>query len=179
MRPKRERSGRGEFAGAGGGGDEGELGKVELDGARGGPGVDDDVEAVVFHRGVEVFLDGGVEAVDFVDEEEVAFLEIGEDAGEVACFFDLRTGGGVEGGAGGGGDDVGEGGFSESGRAGEENVFENVVALFGGFDHENEAVFDFFLTMEVVEVGGAQGDVEGCVFFGSRLGVERVGHALG
>ena len=49
-------------------------GQVELDRAGGGAGVDDDVEPVVLHRRVEVFLDGRVEAVDFVDEEDVALL---------------------------------------------------------------------------------------------------------
>jgi hypothetical protein len=116
--------------------------------------------------------------MDFIDEEEVALLQVSKDARKVACFLDLRAGGGVESGACGGGDDVGEGGFAESGRAGEEDVFEDVVALFGGFDHEDEAVFDFFLAMEVVEVGGAQGDVEGAVFFGSKFGVKGIGHAL-
>ncbi len=103
--------------------------------------------------------------MDFVDEEDVALLEVSENAGEVACFFDLGAGGGVEGGAGGGGDDVGEGGLSEAGGAGEEDVFEDVFSLTGGFDHEDEAVFDFFLAVEVLEVGRAQGDVEGGVFF--------------
>jgi len=152
--------GGGEHAGAGGGADEGELWQLKLDGAGGGAGVDDDIEPEVFHGGVEVFLDGGVEAVDFIDEEDIAALEIGEDAGEVARFFDLGAGGGVEGGADGGGDDVCEGRFSETGRAGEEDVLEDVVALFGGFDHEHESLGDLFLAVEVLESGGAKGEIE-------------------
>lgn len=71
-----------------------------------GSGVDDDIEPEVFHGGVEVFFDSGVEAMNFVDEEDVAFFEVGEDTGEVTCFFDLGAAGGVEGGADGAGDDV-------------------------------------------------------------------------
>ena len=78
-----------------------------MDGTCGGAGVDDDVEAEVFHGGVEVFFYCGVEAVDFIDEEDVAFLDVGEHAGEVACFFDLWARGGVELGACGSGYDVG------------------------------------------------------------------------
>lgn len=90
-----------EHAGARGGTDEGETGEIDLDGAGGGAGIDDDVEAVVFHGRVEVFLDGGVEAVDLIDEEDVAFLDVREDAGEVSGFFNLWAGGCVHLGAGG------------------------------------------------------------------------------
>ena len=148
-----------EHAGAGGGSDEGEFGKLQLDGAGGGAGVDDDIEPEVFHGGVEVFLDGGVEAVDLVDEEDVAPLEVGEDSGEVACFLDLGTGGGVESGADGSGDDVGESGFSQAGRAGEEDVFENVTAALGGSDHKHEPFGDLILSVEVLEAGRPQGQI--------------------
>jgi hypothetical protein len=151
--------GGGEHAGAGGGADEGEFRKLELDGAGGGAGVDDDIEPEVFHGGVEVFLDGGVEAVNFVDEEDVAALEVGEDSGEVARFLDLGAGGGVQGGADGAGDDVGESSFTQPGRAREEDMFKNVIAAFGRGDHEHEALGNFFLAVEVLESGRAEGEV--------------------
>ena len=59
------------------------------------------------------------------------FCEVGEHAGEVAGFLDLRAGGGVEVGADGVGDDVGEGGLAEAGRAGEQDVVEDVAAAGG------------------------------------------------
>ena len=64
--------GGGEEAGAGGGGDEGEGLDLQLEGAGGGAGADHDVEAVVFEGGVELFLEDGLEAVDFVEEEDLA-----------------------------------------------------------------------------------------------------------
>ena len=45
---------------------------------------DDDVEEEVLHRRIEHLLDLVVEAVDLVDEEDVALLEVREDGGEVA-----------------------------------------------------------------------------------------------
>ena len=50
------------------------FGRFEPHAARVRALVDDDVEPEVLHRGVEVFLDGRREAVDFVDEENVAAL---------------------------------------------------------------------------------------------------------
>ncbi len=83
-----------------------------MDGAGGRAGVNDDIEPEVFHCGIEVFFDRGMEAVDFIDKEDVAALKIGEDSGEVSGFFDLGARGGVKGGSDGGCDDIGEGGFT-------------------------------------------------------------------
>ena len=63
-RPQRCR----QHPGAGRCANEGKAWQIDLDGSRGRAGVDDDVEPEILHRGVEVFLNGGVEAVDFVDE---------------------------------------------------------------------------------------------------------------
>lgn len=150
-----------------------------MDRAGVGAGVDDDVEFVVLHGGVEVFLDGGVQAVDFVDEEDIAFLQAGENACEVACFFDLWAGCGVELGANGGGDDVGEGSFPQSRWAGEEDMVEDVVAHFGGLDAEGEEFFDLFLAGELGEGGWAEGDVEGRFGSGGGFRVEVFAHGQG
>ena len=77
-----------EKACAGGGSDKSEAGKVQANGAGGGALIDDDIDAEIFDGGVEVFFDDFGEAMDFVDEEDISFLEAGEEAGEVASFFD-------------------------------------------------------------------------------------------
>ena len=77
-----------EEACTGGGSDEGEAGKVEANRAGGGALIDDDIDTEIFDGGVEVFFDDFGEAMDFVDEEDISFLEAGEEAGEVASFFD-------------------------------------------------------------------------------------------
>ena len=58
-----------------------------------------------------------VETVDFVDEEYVSPLQVGQDAGEVARFFDLGARSGVQGGSHGSCHNIGEGGFAQAGRS--------------------------------------------------------------
>lgn len=90
--------------------------------------------------------------MDFVDEENVAFLYIGEDACEVTSFFDLWARGGVKLGTSCARDDIGEGGFSEPRRAREQHVLQHIVALLRRFCHEHQTVFDLLLTVERLEV---------------------------
>ena len=78
-------------------------------------GIDDDVQPVILHRRIEIFLDGRVQAVDFVDEKDVALLDVGEDSGEVARLFDLRAGSRMELGARRFGNQVGQRGFARPG----------------------------------------------------------------
>ena len=73
---------------AGGGTDESEAGEIEANGAGGGALIDNDIDAEIFDGGVKVFFDDFGEAMNFVDEENISFLEAGEEAGEVASFFD-------------------------------------------------------------------------------------------
>src|SRR5690606_1855031 len=77
-------------------GDEGEAGKIDLDGARRGPLADDEVELKVLHGRIEDFLHRRIETVDFVDEEHVALLEVGEQRRQIARLGDYRARGGPE-----------------------------------------------------------------------------------
>src|SRR5438034_502645 len=70
--------------------------QVERERARRRPLADDDVEPEVLERRVEDLLDRTVQAVDLVDEEDVAHLERGEDGGDVALPLELRAGDGAD-----------------------------------------------------------------------------------
>jgi hypothetical protein len=74
-----------------GGSDERKAGKVKANGAGGGALIDDDVDTEIFDSGVEVLFDDFGEAMNFVDEEDISFLQAREQTGEVACFFDGRA----------------------------------------------------------------------------------------
>jgi hypothetical protein len=104
--------GAGEESGAGGSTDEGEGVEVNLNGAGGGTFVNEDVNAVVLHGGVEVLFDDGGEAMDLVDEEDVVPFEGGEQSGEVTGLIEDRPGGYFEADLELVGDDVGEGGLT-------------------------------------------------------------------
>lgn len=148
--------GGGEEAVSRGGADEGEAGDIEADGAGVWPLVDHDVDAVVLHGGVEVLFDGFGDAVDFVDEEDVAFFEIGEHASEVACLFHDGTGGDANVAPHFGSEDEGEGSLAEAGWTGEEDVIEGFAAFAGGARHYLEALDGFALADEFVEAWWAE-----------------------
>ena len=108
--------------GAGGRADERERRQREPDRRRRRSLADDDVELEVLHRRVEDLLDGPRQAVDLVDEQHVAVVELGEDGGQVAGPLERRARRDVQVHAHLGGDDAGEGGLAEPGRAGEQQV---------------------------------------------------------
>jgi hypothetical protein len=70
---------------------------------------DDDVELEVLHRGVEHLLDGGMESVDLIDEQNVPLLEVRQQRDEIAGSFDERSRGGRDVHRELVGDDVGQG----------------------------------------------------------------------
>ena len=168
---------RADHAGARGRADERELRQVQPHTARVRPLVDDDVELVILHRGVEVFLDRGLEPVDFVDEKHVAAFERREQAGEVAGFFYHRPAGVPDVHAHRVGDDVGEARFPEARRPAEQNVFEHVAAPVCGLHHQFEPLADFFLAGEFVEVRRPQRNIERRVRRLDGLGDEILRHA--
>ena len=63
---------------------------------------------MVLHRRIEDLLHIGREAVDLVDEEDVARFEVGQDRGKVAGLGDDRAGGGADPDAEFAGDDLGK-----------------------------------------------------------------------
>ena len=158
---------RREQAGTGGGTDESEMVEVDLDGTRRGTFVDHDVNAVVLHRRIEVLLHDGAQTVDFIDEEHVVGFEGGEQAGEVTGFVEDRSGGYLEAYAQFVGDDIGEGGLSETRRAEKEDMIQALATHFGSLDEDLEVRGHLALTGEVGEAQRAQGVV--LLFFGALL----------
>jgi hypothetical protein len=76
---------------SGGGADQREAWQLEADRAGGRTLTEDDVDLVVLHGRVEVLLGDAAEAVDLVDEQDVAVLEgVGQDRGQVAGLLDGR-----------------------------------------------------------------------------------------
>ena len=73
--------------------DEGEARQVEADRARRRAAPEDDVELEVLHGRIKQFLNRAAHAVDLVDEQDVARLEVGQDGGHVAAAHERRPGG--------------------------------------------------------------------------------------
>src|SRR5919201_6855903 len=140
--------------------DESERRQVEREGARGRPLADDDVEPEVLERRVEDLLDGAVEPVDLVDEEDVARLERGEDRGDVALPLERRASEGADADAELLADDVGEARLAEPGRADEEDVVERLAARPRRLERDRELLLDPLLADEVVEPARAEASLE-------------------
>ena len=67
------------------------------------------------------------------------------------------------------GEDVGEGGFAEAGRAAEEDVIERLAALFGGGDGDFEALLDLGLAGEIGKKRRAQRHFQRDVRLGEHI----------
>lgn len=57
-------------------------------------------------------------------------------------------------------------------------MIEDIVALFGSFQHEQDAFFYLFLADEFGEGRRPEGDIEGCVRCVGGLLVKVLGHSL-
>src|SRR6266511_817280 len=163
--------GRGQQARARGRPDEREGRKVERERARRRPLAHDDVEAEVLERGVEDLFNGRREAVDLVDEEDVARLECGQDRRQVALA--------LQGGPGDDADphpellldDEGEARLAQPGRTDEENVVQRLAAAPGRLQSYLELCLDSFLSDELVQPPRTQRAVE--VFISPLLNLRR------
>ena len=136
--PKRSRSGVVSRPEPGGGGDQREFRQVDLHRARRRAFADDQVELVVLHRRIEDFLDRRVEPVDFVDEQDVALLEIGQQRREIAGLGDHRAGGRAEIDAQLARHDLRQRRLAEAGRADEQHVVERLAAVLRRLDEDLE-----------------------------------------
>ena len=107
-------------------------GRSSLMRARAGPFADHDVELIVLHRRVQHFLHDGAQAMDLVDEQHVARLQVGQQRREIARPLEHRARGLTQVHAQLGGDDVGERGLAEARRAEDQHVVERFAALARG-----------------------------------------------
>ena len=112
---------------------------------------DDEIDAKILHGGIEDFFDGWLEAVNFIQKENFLAFERSEDSGEVAFAFEQRTGAGFDRNVEFIGDDLGESGFSEAGRAVKQNVIESFAAAARGFDGDRDVFLDALLADVFVE----------------------------
>ena len=159
----------GEQACAGGGADEREGFALDLHRARGEARVDGDVDAEVFHRGVDELFDGDGEAVDFVDEEDVAVAKACEGGDEVGASGEGGAAGDLDFAAHFLGEDVCETSFAQAWWAVEERVFEWFASLACGVDGDLHAFDEVGLADVFVDFGGAERPVE-LFFLGLLLG---------
>ena len=91
-----------------------------------------DVDPELLHRRVNELLDHGPQAVDLVDEEHVALLQVRQDAHQVGRPREGRAAGGLDARAHLGRHHVGHRGLAQAGRPVKEDVLERFAAALGG-----------------------------------------------
>src|SRR5438874_3974548 len=149
----------GDEARAGGGPDEREAREIEADRARRRALAQHDVELEVLHRGVEHLFHGARQAVDLVDEEHVALVEVREQRREITGPFDGRARGDVQPHIELGGDDVRQRRLAEPRRSGEQQVVRRLAAARGGLEDDGEVLFELGLADELGETSRAETDL--------------------
>ena len=117
-------------------------------------------QSAILHGGIKRFLDGRIEAVDLVDEEDGSRLERGEECSDIGLALERRRGGVNEPRAQLSGDDVGERGLAKAGRPGEKHVVEWLAAAAGCLDEDLELTRHRLLGDEVGQAWRAKRAIE-------------------
>src|SRR6202521_1285669 len=128
-----------------------ELWQIDPHASRIGALVDNDIQAKIFHRRVEIFFDGGLQPVDLIDKENISAFQSRQDTGQISGSFDHWTAGGLDIDFHGIGQDIGDSCLSQSGRTAEQDMFEHVAALFGGLHHQFQPLANANLSLELAE----------------------------
>jgi hypothetical protein len=110
----------------------------------------------IFHGRVEDFFDHVRQAVNFVDEKNVALLQIGEQRCQVTGAFYDRAGRTFEVDAHFQGDDVRQRGFPESWRTAEQDVIDGITPMPRRFNQDAEIFLDLLLTDVLIQCGRTQ-----------------------
>jgi len=136
---------RGDQPGARRRADKREFRQVDFDRPRRRPLPDDDVELIIFHRRVEHLFNRRVQPVNFVDKQHVAFLQVGKQCRQIAGLFNDGTGRRFNIAAHLVGDDVGERGLADAGRAVQQNMVQRLAAFSRRLNEDVEVTFGLAL----------------------------------
>ena len=167
--------GGGEEPRAGRRADEGEPGEVDLHRARRRAGADNEVKLEILHRRIKDLFDRRVQAMNLIDEQDVARLEIGELRREVPRLDDDGSGGRAEIDAELARHDLRQRRLAEAGRADEQHVIERLAARLRRCDEDPEILARRFLPGEIREELGANRRLVLGALFGGDETAGRVG----
>ena len=96
--------------------------------------------------------------MDLVDKQNVIFIEIGQQGSKIACLFDGRTGGDADVDTHLVGNDTGQGGLTQTGRAVQQGVIQRFTPAAGGLNVNGQVALGLFLTGIIGKQLGAQSD---------------------
>jgi hypothetical protein len=160
---------RGEQPLARGRADQGEGGQVDPHAARARTFADDQIERAVLHRGIEHLLDHRIEPVNFIDEQHIAFLEIGEQGSQIARLGDDRARGRAKAHAQLARDDLRQRRLAEPRRAEQQHMIERLRPAPRRLDEHAQIVARRRLADEFAQGLGTQRRI---LIFGDAVGGE-------
>ncbi len=174
--PEARPQGRGEQTGPRRGANEGELLKRDFHRPRARSLADDDVELVVFERGIEDFFDRRRHPVNLVDEQHLARREVRQDRRQIPGPLEDRPGGRPHRHAELVPDDVGQRRLPEPGRSVEQDVVERFVTLARRRDRHLQIFAHPVLADVVVEHARAEARLILRVFIDARRRHDAIVH---
>ncbi len=125
---------------------------------------DNQVDAEIFHRRIQHFLHGRLQAVNFIQKENFLFFERGQYRRQVAFALQQRARAGLDGHVQFVGDDLRQGGFSQPGRPVEQHMVQRFAAAPRRIDGNLNILFDAFLPDVLVEALGPHAHFDARVF---------------
>ena len=114
--------------------------------------------------------------MNFVNEQDVALFQVGEQPGQVAGLLDGGAAGAFEARAHVFGNDVGEGGFAQAGRPAEEQMIQRLAALFGRLHGDFQALLDVGLPDKLGKEGGTQRHFQRGIRLGQHIRYDSLRH---
>ena len=166
----------GNGAKAGGGADQSESRQIKLESFSRRAFADDNIQFEVLHGRIKDFFNKLVEAVNFINEKDIAVREIGENRAQIAHFFNRRAGSGANAGARFIGDDMSESRFAKAGGAIKKDVLDRLLSFFGGIDQNPQIFLRLNLPKIFSESLGTEGNIEFCILGLFRRRCNHCGH---
>ena len=122
--------------------------------ARAGAFAERDIDAKILHRRVHEFLDRFGQPVDFVDEQDRAFLGVREVGQQILGRGQRGAAGDLQGDAQIARDAGGESRFAQAGRTIEQDVAQRLFAFAGRIDGDRQPLGHLLLADHLVHVPG-------------------------
>jgi len=98
--------------------------------------------------------------VDLVNEEDVTFLQISQNRGDVGLTLQRRTGRGADRDAHLAGDDARQCRLAQAGRSHQQHVVKRLAAPLRRLDEDRQLIPDAVLPDEIVEAARPEGDFQ-------------------
>ncbi len=139
--------------------DKGKLFEIQLDRAGARAFTNHYINEKILHCRIQDFFDDRVYPVDFIDKQDVAPFQRGEEGGNIPRLFQYRAGCRTDISTHFTGDDMSKRRLTKSRRPGEQDVVERFAAFLCCLDRNVQGVFYLYLPDKFIQTRRADGQV--------------------